>query len=207
MKTQFFLKAAVLGLATAFFFGQTEAQTTNSPVAGSAYQGSAYAGTASTNNQVVYQDVTVYLNLQNVVEFVVNQNWAELVFDTYDKYNNGTNVTVSNQFTVSSNLPFELSVAASSNSFSDGNGHTIPAADINVLASTSDFTGTAAGVTQSFTPIGAGANLSTTDTKIADASVALNDKITIKYTATGGKDFLKPAGIYSDVVRYTVTQK
>jgi len=176
MKQQFALKAAALALGAVILLN---------------------VNTKAQSALTVSKDVTLNLDLRNIVEFVVNKNTSTIVFDTYDKYVNGTNTPEADQLSVSSNKAFDMAVKAASATFDEaGNTQTIPAADVSVEV-------TAGGGTKA-----AAQSLSTSNKDIlTNAPAVLGEKYSIKYSATGGNDFLVKAGTYTNILTYTVTQQ
>lgn len=208
MNQKFALKASVLALGTAIVFSMNaNAQA----VQGTAYaqNGPTYTATAQKSQSAIYQDVMVHLNLQNVVEFVVNKNFTEILFDNYTKYTNGTETQEDEQFTVSSNRPFEITIMPLGGTFVNGQ-NTIPVKDVDLTANnlSNTWNGTIQNQAQTFVPTAAGVALKDqTDQLLFSSNGALNDKFGVLYHATGGKDFIVPPGVYDQTVRFTLTQK
>ena len=205
MNQKFALKASVLALGTAIVFSMSASAQS---VVGTTYAGPSYTATAQKSQTAIYQDVTVHLNLQNVVEFVVNKNFTEILFDNYTKYTNGTFSQEDEQFTVSSNRPFDITIQPLGASFVNGT-NTIPVQDVLLTANnlTGSWGGTIQNTAQTFTPAGEIALNSGSDQALVSSNGALNDKFGVKYRATGGKDFIVPPGVYDQTVRFTLTQK
>jgi len=205
MNQKFALKASVLAIGAALMISMNvNAQS----VVGTTYSGPTYTATAQQSQSAIYQDVTVHLNLQNVVEFVVNKNFTEILFDNYTKYTNGTFSQEDEQFTVSSNRPFEITIQPLGANFVNG-VNTIPVQDVLLTANnlTGSWGGTIQNTAQTFTPAGEVALSSAADKLLVASNGALNDKFGVKYRATGGKDFIVPPGVYDQTVRFTLTQK
>lgn len=177
MKKGFSLKALALAVGAALLF------TVN-----------ANAQSASNSG-----NVTLNLDLRNVVEFKVNTSSTTLLFDTYAKYNSGVTKQEASQFEVSSNQPYDLKVKTSGANFvgTGTNTQTIPVADVNVkIINTTD------GGTQ------AARDLSTSNQDLSTgATVALNRAYSIEYFAKGGASFLVKADIYSTTVTYSAVQQ
>jgi len=205
MNQKFALKASVLALGTAIVFSMSaNAQA----VVGTTYTGPTYTATAAKSQSAIYQDVTVHLNLQNVVEFVVNKNFTEILFDNYTKYTTGSFSQEDEQFTVSSNRPFDITIQPQGANFVNGT-NTIPVQDVLLTANnlTGSWGGTIQNTAQTFVPAGEVALSSGSDQALVSSNGALNDKFGVKYRATGGKDFIVPPGVYDQTVRFTLTQK
>ena len=150
MNQKFALKASVLAIGAALMISMNvNAQS----VVGTTYSGPSYTATAQQSQSAIYQDVTVHLNLQNVVEFVVNKNFTEILFDNYTKYTNGTFSQEDEQFTVSSNRPFEITIQPQGANFVNGS-NTIPVQDVLLTANnlSGSWGGTIQNTAQTFTP-------------------------------------------------------
>ncbi len=230
MKQQFVSKASALILGAMISLSlATNAQTTTPGVVPGSTPGSfnpspigatnvianptpAYVAVSGAAKQTSTNDVMVHIILSNVVNFVVNKNWVNIVYATYADYNTGVNQPEPNQFTISSNAPFHINVRAANNQFSTGSGVGIPVGDVTVTASkgtaTPNFNATIGGAAQTFFNNNPTA-LSTTDQLLMSSGGALNDNMDVLYSTKGApiKDFAIPAGDYTDLVTYTLVQE
>lgn len=186
MKTRFSLKALALGIAAAVLFTMSA---------------NAQSNLSSAKN------VTLKLDLRNVLEFTINAQNSSVIFDEVSEYSNGNDTTEAAAFTISSNLPFKIEVVSQSDNFSNGAGKTIPLSVMKIQsAGNSDNDASTANVV-SLSKTTVGELLRTT-------TGCITRTYDIKYTATptvigssADNEFLaNPTGVYSATLLYTITQ-
>ncbi len=186
MKTRFSLKALALGIAAAILFTMSA---------------NAQSNLSSAKN------VTLKLDLRNVLEFTINAQNSSVIFDEVSEYSNGNDTTEAAAFTISSNLPFKIEVVSQSDNFSNGAGKTIPLSVMKIQsAGNSDNDASTANVV-SLSKTTVGELLRTT-------TGCITRTYDIKYTATptatgssANNEFLaNPTGVYSATLLYTITQ-
>lgn len=186
MKTRFSLKALALGLGAAILFTMSA---------------NAQSNLSSAKN------VTLKLDLRNVLEFTINVASTSVIFDQVSEYDNGTFATESAAFTISSNLPFKIEVVSESETFSNGAGKTIPLSVMKIVSTgNSDLDGSTNNeVTLSKTNVG---ELLRTTTGCISRSYDMKYTATPSETgSTPNNEFLaNPTGVYSATLLYTVTQ-
>lgn len=154
------------------------------------------AGRAQAQAQSQSQSPTLTITLKDALSLTMNTNAVQMTYQTSSDYNNGVNTTVSNQFTITSNKPYNLQVSAAGDLTGRGGvTGTIPISNISVAGvNTPDITGTVA-------------NLSTSPQPLATTAPATQEKnISIKYATARSADFLQAAGNYSTTLTYTATQ-
>jgi hypothetical protein len=186
MKSRFSLKALALVVGASFLF---------------AVNASAQTNPLSTNG-----NVTLKLDLRNVLELTILKSETSVIFNTVAEYENGTDSTEVGQFKVSSNIPFEIKVASSSASFANG-GNTIPLSVMQIKSTANSDTDPSA--TPTITLTQADQVLVSTSAGCINRTYDFNYKATP--TATGsvtGNEFItSPTGVYSATLVYTIAQK
>lgn len=136
--------------------------------------------------------------LTDIISLNATISTAQLVFDNAAKYNNGTSTTVTNQFNITSNKAYTLTVRASGD-LSNGQATpiTIPVSSVSLAANW------ALGLTGSI------AALSTTAQALTSSGPATQQQnISTTYTvsAANAANFLRPAGTYTTTLTFTATQ-
>ncbi|MEC5145307.1 hypothetical protein [Chitinophaga sp. 212800010-3] len=149
------------------------------------------------------QNATATTNLNVILADVVNIEIADanvnLNFTTAANYRDGVSVTKPAHLKVSSNRKYQVSVKAASGQLTGPASSTIPVNTIKVEA-----TGTLPSDIDASATVGK--NLSATDQVIIKRNVpAVQDTYDIKYTASGGNDYVgKASGTYTTVLTYTI---
>lgn len=135
------------------------------------------------------------INVASISELIVSQPAVKLIFGTTNDYKNGVSVTVGNHLSVSSTVPYDITVKASGANLTSASGNTLPVNLIRIEGGAGQ-----AGVT----PI----TLSATAQKIVSASApAIDRQLSIKYSipsAQAAQLLNKAGGDYTTTVTYTI---
>lgn len=133
-------------------------------------------------------NATMNAALTDILQLVVNNNSVTLNYATVNDYINGVSATVTDQFTVTSNRPWGMTVQTTTANLTFAAG-TIPVSNILVGANVPAVTAL------SVTP----------QSLLATQAAAIEQKVTMNYrTAARNAAFLKPAGTYVTTMTFTI---
>lgn len=152
---------------------------------------------ASANAQSNNKTATLNVVITDQIEVRMNTNLVSLNFTSAADYRSGVSTSPTDQFTVTSNKPYNLAVKAAGDLIGVSNSSkSIPVGNINVEVTT-------AGVGTKTAQ-----DLSTNDKPLAaKAPAAINQAFSLTYkTPVGGEAFLVPADTYSTTLTFTATQ-
>jgi len=188
MKKGFSLKALALAVGAAFLFNAN--------------------ASAQTALQTGNGDVTLELDLQNVLEFNILVDKTTMTFNTVAEYANGFDQNAAAQFKVSSNLRYKITVKSNGTEFAKvGGGATgIPLSVMQIKSY--ENSDAASGAASYITLTTANQEIFNSATGSINRTYGINYKATPSVTGSAaGNEFLeRPTGVYSTTLTYTATQ-